>query len=180
MPGRLLAGFMTRLIVRSSGSAAQILELNPGVNRLGRGTGNDHVLDDALVSQWHCEILLEGGFILVRDLGSTNGTFIEGRPIKEATLYPGQVLRIGPLELVLDAPPMRLAIPELPGAGGAAVRSPFAFRTAMPPVSITRRVMRSGNAPIARAFTATSASASCAAWGEGNSNYARVAAIKSN
>jgi hypothetical protein len=105
---------MASLIVRSSGPTAQIIELNPGVNRIGRGSGNDHILEDALVSQWHCEILLEGGFILVRDLGSTNGTFIEGRRITEATLYPGQVLRLGPLELVLDAPPMRLAIPELP------------------------------------------------------------------
>jgi hypothetical protein len=114
---------MARLIF-SSGPTAQIIELNPGVNRIGRGSGNDHVLEDALVSQWHCEIVLEGGFILVRDLGSTNGTFIEGRRIDEATLYPGQVLRIGPLDLVLDAPPMRLAIPELPKPEAPAVESP--------------------------------------------------------
>jgi len=57
---------------------------------------------DASVSSRHAEILLRGTDIVVRDLNSTNGTFINNEKISEATLKPGQTLRFGQVELKID------------------------------------------------------------------------------
>jgi len=105
---------MARLIIKSKEQTPQILELNPGVNRFGRSPANDHIFEDAAISDQHCEILVDGDFLFVRDLGSTNGTFIERELIKESAFYTGQTLRIGPIEMTLDAPAVHLTIPELP------------------------------------------------------------------
>ena len=51
---------------------------------------------------------------MVRDLGSTNGTFIDDQPISEGLLASGQTLRVGTVELRLDLPPVRIAIPPRP------------------------------------------------------------------
>src|SRR5258708_18410264 len=104
---------MARLLIKSGVNGAQAIELKPGVNRVGRHPESDHLIDDPAVSELHCEILLENGFVLVRDLGSTNGTFIEEQPIKESVLCNGQTLPVGPLKMVLDAPPPRVALPEM-------------------------------------------------------------------
>jgi hypothetical protein len=105
---------MTRLIIKSAEQASQILELKPGLNRFGRSRVNDHPLNDPAISDEHCEIMVENDFVFVRDLGSTNGTFIDRQPITESAFYSGQTLQIGPLEMMLDAPEAQVAIPELP------------------------------------------------------------------
>ncbi len=106
---------MAKLIIGSTGGQpAEVLELKPGVNRFGRSAENDHVLADPEISDLHCEVLVDNDFIFVRDLDSTNGTFIDGDAIRESALYSGQRLRLGSIEMILDAPPIRLALPELP------------------------------------------------------------------
>ena len=91
-----------------------MIELKPGANRFGRGLANDYPLNHPAVSDQHCEIMVEEDFVLVRDLGSTNGTFIDAQRIQEAALRVGQILKIGPLEMVLDDAAPQLAIPSLP------------------------------------------------------------------
>ena len=92
-------------------------ELEPGFNTLGRNPTNDFRVHDATVSSFHCEIVVSEESVLVRDLGSTNGTFIEGQPIREARLEPGQILRLGSADLRLEmqpgVEPPRVAIPEV-------------------------------------------------------------------
>ena len=106
---------MAKLIIKSSmAKPAAVIELKPGINRFGRSPENHHVFNDAEISDLHCEILLENGFVFVRDLDSTNGTFVDGDPVRETALYSGQVLRLGAMEMVLDAPPIKVAIPEMP------------------------------------------------------------------
>ena len=63
---------------------------------LGRGSDCDLVLraDDA-VSRRHAEIAVRAGVCLVRDLGSCNGTLLNGRVIRRAQLLRGDVLRVG-------------------------------------------------------------------------------------
>jgi hypothetical protein len=107
---------MAKLIIKSTENAVQFIELKPGLNRFGRSSFNDHLVVDPGVSERHCEILVDGDFVIVRDLDSTNGTFINQKPVKESALYAGQVLQIGPVEMVLDAPQVRLSLPELPAA----------------------------------------------------------------
>lgn len=119
---------MARLLIKSGEFGAQAIELKPGVNRVGRHPENDHLIDDPAVSESHCEIVLENGFVMVRDLGSTNGTFIEQQPVKESALYNGQTLQVGPLEMVLEAPPPRVALPEM------------AFLQPQPVVSLSARL----------------------------------------
>src|ERR1700690_1292985 len=59
---------------------------------------------EASVSSHHCEVHLRGDEVLIRDLNSTNGTFINGEKIAESVLKPGQTLRLGNVKLKLDAP----------------------------------------------------------------------------
>jgi FHA domain len=105
---------MAKLLIKSGEKQVQEIKLKPGVNRFGRNPGNDHRVVDPGVSEIHCEVLVEGDFVFVRDLGSTNGTFVDKNPVTESALYAGQTLQIGPVEMILDAPEVRLAIPELP------------------------------------------------------------------
>jgi hypothetical protein len=105
---------MARLIVQSKEQqAGRVFELRPGVNRFGRSGGNDYPLNDPSVSDQHCEVLVDHDLVFVRDLGSTNGTFIDRQPVSEAMLYAGQILQIGPLEMMLEAPEPRVALPEI-------------------------------------------------------------------
>lgn len=78
-------------------------ELEQGFNTLGRNPTNDFRVHDATASSFHCEIVLSEHSVLVRDLGSTNGTFIDGKRVEEDNLRAGQVLRLGSAELRLEA-----------------------------------------------------------------------------
>src|SRR2546426_4794517 len=92
-------------------------ELEPGFNTLGRNPTNDFRVHDVTVSSFHCEIVVSEDSVLVRDLGSTNGTYIDGQPIHEAQLKPGEILRLGSAEARLDSQPAtepaHIAIPDL-------------------------------------------------------------------
>ena len=69
------------------------------VNRLGRGSDTDIRVEDPGASRNHCEIVL-GQPVLVRDLNSTNGTYINGQRISQAELADGTVIMIGTTQLV--------------------------------------------------------------------------------
>ena len=72
-----------------------------GVRTLGRATGADFSLDGALVSRIHCRLVaLPGGGLEVRDLESTNGTFVNGKRVQTARLASGDRILIGRVELV--------------------------------------------------------------------------------
>lgn len=67
---------------------------------VGRNRG-DLVLDDPLVSAVHCRVLSRDGRFVVQDLGSTNGTLVDGRLVTDAALAPGSELVVGGSRLVL-------------------------------------------------------------------------------
>lgn len=67
--------------------------------RIGKGPENDLVLADATVSRDHCEIVRDGKGYLLRDLGSTNGTMLDGAEIREGYLRAGVVITVGRVEL---------------------------------------------------------------------------------
>ncbi len=62
---------------------------------IGRDSGAKIPVTDPLVSREHAEILFHDGVYLLRDLGSTNGTLINGASIKQAPLRHGDTFRIG-------------------------------------------------------------------------------------
>jgi FHA domain-containing protein len=108
---------MPRLVLKTDGAQAEGIELRPGRNRLGRGPDNDFLIEHPTVSTTHCEVVCEEGGIRVRDCDSTNGTFINLVPIREANLNPGDTLQLGDVELVLTSAPAKIAIPTLPVEG---------------------------------------------------------------
>ena len=75
-------------------------ELTTGRNVIGRGTEADIRLPDTGVSRKHVDVVLEGGVATVEDLGSTNGTLVNGRRISRQALADGDVIRIGHSVLV--------------------------------------------------------------------------------
>jgi pSer/pThr/pTyr-binding forkhead associated (FHA) protein len=95
---------MAKLVVLSAGLAGKSFELKPDRTTLGRLDDNDFALAEGSVSSHHAEIFSRGSDWVVKDLNSTNGTFINGEPTKEAVLKPGQTLRLGQMELKLEDP----------------------------------------------------------------------------
>jgi transcriptional regulator with GAF, ATPase, and Fis domain len=67
--------------------------------RIGKSPDNDLVLADATVSRDHCEIVRDARGYLLRDLGSTNGTLLDGAEIREGYLRAGAVISVGRVEL---------------------------------------------------------------------------------
>jgi hypothetical protein len=103
---------MARLVVKAAEMGAQVIELNLGVNRLGRSSDNDFPIQHPTISATHCELILADGGVRVRDCASTNGTFVDGQPVKEAALSAGQILRLGDVELLVETTEVNIAIPK--------------------------------------------------------------------
>jgi len=67
--------------------------------RIGKAPDNDVVIEHPTVSRNHLAISRMGDRFLARDLGSTNGTLVDGAPVKEAYLRPGALLEVGDVHL---------------------------------------------------------------------------------
>ncbi|MBN1171420.1 MAG: FHA domain-containing protein [Micromonosporaceae bacterium] len=75
--------------------------------RIGRAPDNTIVLDDLLVSRYHAEFLRTGADYQVIDLGSNNGTFVNGQRVEQATLRPGDTISFGHHQMVFDGAQLR-------------------------------------------------------------------------
>jgi hypothetical protein len=73
-------------------------KITQSVTNIGRGIEADIQIDDTSVSRLHCAIVL-GSDVLVRDLGSTNGTMVDGSRTSEALLRDGSIIKIGNITL---------------------------------------------------------------------------------
>jgi pSer/pThr/pTyr-binding forkhead associated (FHA) protein len=87
----------------SEGYTGRAHELKAETTTVGRVSDNAFEIPEASVSSHHAEFILRGTEVLVRDLNSTNGTFINGERVTEATLKPGQILRLGTIEMRLES-----------------------------------------------------------------------------
>ena len=70
------------------------------VTVIGRGSEADIIVDDSGVSRRHLEIRLTHGNAIASDLGSTNGTFVEGQRVDAVTLVDGNTLTIGRTQIL--------------------------------------------------------------------------------
>jgi hypothetical protein len=97
---------MAILVIRTKGLPPEGLELKKGVNRLGRSSGNDFMIQHETLSRFHCEVEVMEQGLTVRDMDSSNGTFVNGDPVVRPTpLRNGDLLRLGEVTLeVKDAP----------------------------------------------------------------------------
>jgi hypothetical protein len=69
---------------------------------IGRGLDNDLVIDDPRVSRHHAQVTFRHGHYLLRDLRSTNGTFVNAQTVDAVVLAPGDIVSIGGFELVFN------------------------------------------------------------------------------
>ncbi|MBA3469797.1 MAG: FHA domain-containing protein [Herpetosiphonaceae bacterium] len=92
---------MARLITTLDG---QTLSYPIGANglQIGRSRQNDIVLNHPHVSRNHAVVELKGRDVVVRDMGSSNGTFVNGLRVKEASLRARDLVGVGPFELKFD------------------------------------------------------------------------------
>ena len=97
--------------------AGLTFRLLPGtLKTLGRAPRADFVVDAALVSRVHCRFTLDQGNQLeLEDLGSTNGTFVNGKKVAKARLNDGDKLTIGRVKFVVNS--------ELNDMGGSPKRT---------------------------------------------------------
>jgi pSer/pThr/pTyr-binding forkhead associated (FHA) protein len=105
---------MAKLVIQNQGMTGRSHELNVDRTTVGRVEDNTFQIADQSVSSHHCEVHLRGNDIFIRDLNSTNGTFINNEKIAESILKPGQILRLGQVELKLEAEGAAPASPSAP------------------------------------------------------------------
>lgn len=110
----------------------------------GRKSSNTVVLKDAKVSGVHAEIALEDGRPVLRDLGSTNGTFLEGKRIDEIVLDHGDKVTLGENEFVL-ADCSKGKTDELMAVMGDGSQTMIA----MPEVRVVKDVKKAKRSPLA-------------------------------
>jgi predicted component of type VI protein secretion system len=102
-------------------SASSTLKLNEGVTSIGRHDDCVIRIKSSQVSRRHCEIVDAGGKLTVRDLGSSNGTFVNGKRINgQQVLKPGDELAVGAVTLQVASLGQVAPVPP----GGLAYKKP--------------------------------------------------------
>ena len=92
------------LLVPASTELETPVRLNKYPVLLGRSESADIRLDDRWLSRNHCEIDVTDGELIIRDLGSKHGTYVNESPIDETTIESGDELRIGITRFVVELP----------------------------------------------------------------------------
>ena len=93
-----------RLIFTSAPSEGRVFDLTAARLTIGRIAGNDLQLEDQKVSRHHAVIEVHDGQTVLRDLGSTNGTEINGKRVNRHRLAPGDRLAVGETTLEFRRP----------------------------------------------------------------------------
>ena len=115
------------VVVSGSTKASEFTLRLPAV--LGRGREATLMLPHPLVSRRHCEIFESNGYLVVRDMGSLNGTYVNHKRVTEAVLPPGGLLTLGSVtfQAVYDSSPAGATPPAaVPVAASPAAAAPKA------------------------------------------------------
>ncbi len=92
---------MPKIQITTTDGSVQEFDLTEERARIGRAEDNDFVVRDGSVSSYHGEILSRGSGIEFHDLGSTNGTHVNGQRVESATLAAGEEFRLGSCHAVV-------------------------------------------------------------------------------
>ncbi|MCU0505016.1 MAG: FHA domain-containing protein [Chloroflexi bacterium] len=103
------AAVLASLEVREPAGRARRIAVGDVPVVLGRDPGCDIVLADARVSRRHARIAPRGGYLVLSDLGSTNGTFLREERVTEVTLGAGDVVFLGDTTVTVGGPPAATA-----------------------------------------------------------------------
>jgi len=95
---------MAKLIFTDEQFGGRVYEFALPKTTIGRGDHNTLTIRDNAVSQTHCEILVFGPEVIVRDLGSSNGTFVNGVRLhnQQRPLLDGQIVKFGSVAARLE------------------------------------------------------------------------------
>jgi pSer/pThr/pTyr-binding forkhead associated (FHA) protein len=80
----------------------RVFNVPAGVAQVGRAVDNDLVFDDPSLSRKHARLINEGQQLEVEDLGSSNGTYVNGRRVGRAPVMPGDLIRFGDLNFRVE------------------------------------------------------------------------------
>lgn len=90
---------MYKLTIRDNNNKLDEMYVSHDVLKIGRNADNDIRLDDATVSSHHAEIIQSPTEVIIRDCGSTNGTYVNGNAVDEHKLSDDDVIVIGKLTI---------------------------------------------------------------------------------
>ena len=105
---------MAKLTFKTTDQAGTVINLKNGITRVGRNAANEIIIDDASVSSFHCELSAAEIGIGIKDLGSTNGTFVNLKQVTKAMLQNGDILTLGSVDFLVELPEVTVAIPDIP------------------------------------------------------------------
>ena len=135
---------MARLVVLSEGFTGLSYELKGDKTTIGRLEDNAFAIPEPSVSSHHCEVVLRGADLVIHDLNSTNGTFVSGEQVTEAVLKPGQIVRLGQLELRFES-----GVPAAPSS----TKKPL-DKTIVIPQGVKVQELDQGTRPVVEASSA--------------------------
>lgn len=95
---------MAKLIGMSGDFKGREYPIEQGEITIGRKTDNTILLDHPTISSHHCQILRHGDSCVLQDIDSTNGTRINSRDVKESALHHKDLIQLGSIEFLFDAP----------------------------------------------------------------------------
>lgn len=101
-----------QLVVVQGRSASQLLKVGTGVMTVGRQQDCQLRIASSQVSRKHCQIFEKKGLLLVKDLGSSNGTLVNGKRIEDQrVLEPGDELTVGSVKFRVERQDDTVLIP---------------------------------------------------------------------
>ena len=90
------------LVLFKKNGSRKVFPLPSSVTVIGRRHDCDLWVPLASVSKRHCQLNCSDGVLIIRDLGSRNGTFLNGKAVDEAVIKAGDSIKVGPLVFVLQ------------------------------------------------------------------------------
>jgi len=105
------------LVLLKKNGSRKVFPLPSEITTIGRRRSCDLHIPLASVSKKHCQLHLDSGVLKLRDLGSRNGTNLNGKPVDEAVIQSGDFIEVGPLrfQVQIDNQPKVAAASAMPG-----------------------------------------------------------------
>lgn len=118
------------LVLLANGTSRKVFPLSSDVTVIGRRRNCDLRIPLESVSRRHCQLTRKGDQLTIQDLGSRNGTLLNGKPVETSGVNAGDVIKIGPLvfSVQVDGLPKDVMGPgaQAPSTGAPAEDKPDA------------------------------------------------------
>jgi pSer/pThr/pTyr-binding forkhead associated (FHA) protein len=120
---------MRKLLLMFDDSVLKEVPIGESEIRIGRSPDSSIVIDNPAVSHYHARVFQDGGRLTIEDLGSLNGTFVNGQRARTVGLKVGDAILIGKHTILVDGP--REVVPALADVAGVKKAPPKINETVM-------------------------------------------------